>query len=75
MRSRNINPPSYKSSNLAFEIPKAAITPTMLSGQDWLQYVFARWFYMEDFLLQSGVERVWHFDSDTMLLSNLGYYP
>jgi len=49
--------------------------PTMLNGQDWLRYVFARWFYMEEFLLQNGIERFWHFDSDTMLLTDLGDYP
>ena len=48
--------------------------PIMLNGQDWLQYVFARWFYMEEFLLRNGIERFWHFDSDTMILADLREY-
>ena len=49
--------------------------PIMLNGQDWLRYVFARWFYVEEFLLRNGIEKFWHFDSDTMLLTDLREYP
>lgn len=48
--------------------------PIMLNGQDWLRYVFDRWFYMEEFLLRNGIERFWHFDSDTMILADLREY-
>jgi hypothetical protein len=41
------------------------------NGQDWLRYVFARWFYLEEFLRRQKIERFWHFDTDTMILDDL----
>lgn len=43
----------------------------MANGQDWLRYVFARWFYLEEFLRRQKIERFWHFDTDTMILDDL----
>jgi len=44
------------------------------NGQDWLRYVFVRWFYLEEFLRQQGIDRFWHVDSDTMILADLQRY-
>ena len=44
------------------------------NGKDWLRYVFERWFYIENFVQQENISRFWHFDSDTMILRDLGYF-
>lgn len=42
------------------------------NGRDWLRYVFERWFFIEGFVRQESIDRFWHFDSDTMVLQDLG---
>lgn len=41
------------------------------NGQDWLRYVFERWFFIEAFVTANKISRFWHFDSDTMILKDL----
>jgi len=41
-------------------------------GQDWLKFVFKRWFFVNRFLHSRQINSFWHFDSDTMLLVPLG---
>jgi hypothetical protein len=41
------------------------------NGRDWLRYVFERWFFIEAFVSLNGINRFWHFDSDTMILKDL----
>lgn len=41
------------------------------NNQDWLRYVFERWYFIEGFLTQESIQRFWHFDSDTMILQDL----
>ena len=41
------------------------------NGKDWLRYVFERWFFIENFVVQQNICRFWHFDSDTMILRDL----
>jgi hypothetical protein len=41
------------------------------NGNDWLRYVFERWFFIEAFATLKSINRFWHFDSDTMILKNL----
>jgi hypothetical protein len=37
----------------------------------WLQFVFARWFFIEAFVAQEGLDAFWTFDSDTLVLASL----
>lgn len=41
------------------------------NGVDWLRYVFERWFFIDGFMKREKINRLWHFDSDTMILKNL----
>ena len=43
-------------------------------GQDWLRYVFERFFCVASFVKQQKAEHFWHFDSDTMILQELSYF-
>ncbi|WP_146528795.1 hypothetical protein [Novipirellula artificiosorum] len=38
---------------------------------DWLKFVFKRWFYVYNFLVEHDHPSFWHFDSDTMVLVSL----
>ena len=40
----------------------------MKGGQDWLKFVFARWFFVLNFVRSSSIDEFWHFDSDNMIL-------
>ena len=42
------------------------------NGRDWLRYVTERWLFLEAFANQFGIRRFWHFDSDTMILQDIG---
>lgn len=46
----------------------------MRGGKDWLRFVFERWYHIEGFTNAHAVDRFWHFDSDTMVLEDLGQY-
>lgn len=37
-------------------------------GEDWLKFVFARWFFIHNYLQSSSVNEFWHFDSDNMIV-------
>jgi hypothetical protein len=37
----------------------------------WLKFVFRRWFLIEAFLKREGLNALWTFDSDTLVLGNL----
>lgn len=41
------------------------------SGKDWINFVFKRWFYIQNFIEDQGIDAFWHFDTDTMVLDNL----
>ncbi len=41
------------------------------NGSSWLRYVSERWFIVEGFCRQNGIDRFWHFDSDTMIVEDL----
>jgi hypothetical protein len=43
-------------------------------GQDWLRFVFERFYCLETFILESGAKHFWHFDSDTMVVHDLDRY-
>jgi len=38
----------------------------------WLEFVFRRWFLIEEFLSIGGIDSFWTFDSDTLILAPLG---
>lgn len=46
----------------------------MKNGNDWLKFVFERWFFIDGFLTHFNINRFWHFDSDTMILHELSNY-
>ena len=37
----------------------------------WLRFVFQRWFCLEEFAKEKGIEGFWTFDSDTLILADL----
>ena len=40
----------------------------------WLKFVFERWLHIDGFIRSEGINRFWHFDSDTMIVRNLENY-
>ena len=40
-------------------------------GEDWVNFVFKRWFYVYNLIFSKGITRFWHFDSDNMILDSL----
>lgn len=40
----------------------------------WLRYVTERWFFLNAFTGLQNIDRFWHFDSDTMILEDLGEF-
>ena len=46
----------------------------MKNGRDWLRYVFERWYVVEEFCRRGGIGRFWHFDSDVLMLEDLGQF-
>ncbi|MEN9217473.1 MAG: hypothetical protein Q6J33_00535 [Gloeomargarita sp. DG_2_bins_126] len=41
---------------------------------DWVNFIFKRWFYVYNFTTAQGYEQFWHFDSDTMILTDLSQH-
>ena len=41
-------------------------------GRDWVNFVFIRWFYIDKFIKERNISSFWHFDTDTMILDDLG---
>jgi len=41
------------------------------NGQDWLRWQWERWFLMEILCKQEGMNEIWHFDSDVMIVEDL----
>ncbi len=39
--------------------------------KDWTKFVFLRWFYINEFIIQRHIDSFWHFDSDNFILSDL----
>jgi hypothetical protein len=39
--------------------------------EKWLQFVFRRWFLIDEFLKKEAIDSFWTFDSDTLLLESL----
>lgn len=40
----------------------------------WTNFVFKRWFYIYNFIIEQNIERFWTFDSDTLVLNPLSKY-
>ncbi len=40
-------------------------------GEDWNKFVFRKWFILNNFLIKNSIEQFWHFDSDTMIFTDL----
>ena len=43
-------------------------------GVNWVRFVVERWLFIEEFVDFFGIEKFWHFDSDTMIIQSLGQY-
>ena len=43
-------------------------------GKDWVNFVFKRWFYVNNFLISQDIDDFWHFDSDNMILDSLAHH-
>jgi hypothetical protein len=43
-------------------------------GRDWVNFVFKRWFYIYNFLVDQKIDDFWTFDSDNMILDSLQYH-
>jgi hypothetical protein len=41
------------------------------NGRDWLRYVFERWYIVAAYCRKEGIQHLWHFDSDVMVLEDL----
>lgn len=41
------------------------------NGRNWTKYVFLRWFAIRYILEENDIKNFWHFDSDTLVISNL----
>lgn len=46
----------------------------IVGGRDWVNFVFKRWFYIYNFLVNKKIDAFWHFDSDNMILDSLSYH-
>jgi hypothetical protein len=44
----------------------------MKGGADWVKFVFIRWFFVSNFIETQKINAFWHFDSDNLLLEDLG---
>ena len=54
--------------------------PKQRRNKHWVNFVFKRWFYIQNFISSENLGSFWHFDSDTMILDTLQkheskYYP
>jgi hypothetical protein len=57
-----------------FEPIAGPLLTTVKNGRDWLRYVSERWFIVEAFCQARKIERFWHFDSDTMIVEDIGQF-
>lgn len=44
------------------------------NGKDWLRYVFERWYVVAEYCRVEGIQQLWHFDSDVMLVEDLAFF-
>jgi hypothetical protein len=42
--------------------------------EEWLRFVFQRWYHIYNFILYHKIDRFWTFDSDTLILRDLAYW-
>lgn len=40
-------------------------------GKDWNEFVFRKWFILNNFLKKFNIQKFWHFDSDVVIVSDL----
>ena len=60
----HVNMSRYRSSAEAFKSVYRHFSP---NGESYEQFCFVRWFYLRDFLRESGIDRCVHVDSDVLL--------
>jgi hypothetical protein len=41
---------------------------------EWTKFVFLRWFYVNEFIIENNIESFWHFDSDNLIVSDLSQF-
>ncbi len=60
--------------NARFRWIQGAEHQAVKGGQDWLRFVFERFYCIETFVSGAGADYFWHFDSDTMIIHDLARY-
>jgi hypothetical protein len=41
---------------------------------EWTKFVFLRWFYVNEYILQNKIDSFWHIDSDNLIVSDLSQF-
>ena len=41
---------------------------------EWTKFVFIRWFYVNEFIMQNNIHSFWHFDSDNLIVADLSQF-
>ena len=41
---------------------------------EWTKFVFLRWFYVNEFVIQNNIDSFWHFDSDNLIITDLSQF-
>ncbi|MEL6608544.1 MAG: hypothetical protein AAFO93_06505 [Pseudomonadota bacterium] len=63
--------PSHDSFDAHFRMVEGPDHKSYKGKVNWLRYVFERWYHIEGFAAREGIDRFWHFDTDTMILRDL----
>ena len=64
--------PDLQLFNRVYRLVQGPAHQHLKGGRDWVKFVFQRWFYVHHFIASQGYGPFWHFDSDTMILDDLG---
>ena len=68
------NGPEIETFNQVYQLIQGAKHGHVKGNRDWVNFVFKRWYYVYNFLKSAGIERFWHFDSDTMIVNDLAVH-
>ena len=60
--------------NEVFQVIKHPAYANKKGSVDWIKYVSERFYALEVFVKSQGIQYFWHFDSDTMIVSDLGQH-
>ena len=63
--------PELDTFNQEYQLIQRANHNNVKAKEDWINFVFKRWFYISNYLETTGIDGFWHFDTDTMILEDL----